>query len=114
MARKTRGVQADLQLFQAIALSLATEELQQGLQILLNLAMEISSEPEGPPFNLLVSRMGYDEYDKACVTAAKAWIDRVTGVNYDIPMVTRFDKMRIARPPLEETADLTIDDIKEE
>lgn len=62
---------------QLIALSLATDELRWGLDLLLSLSLKFTSDNED--FDLL-GEMGYDDYDEACAIAAQAWIKRVTGM----------------------------------
>lgn len=109
---KRRSPTTDLELFQAIALSLATEELQQGLNIILTIALDTATDAGEKPWNLLPV-MGYDDYDAACATAAHAWIKRVTGIDYGPSGVTRFDKRRNAPSIPPETRDLTIDEIEE-
>lgn len=111
MARR-KGPATDLELFQAIALSLATEELQQGLNILLTIALDTATEAGEEPWSHLPA-MTYDEYDIACVKAAHAWIKRVTGIDYSTSGVTRFDKQAPRSTPPKETRDLTIDEIEE-
>lgn len=66
-----------------VALSLGTEELRHGLDLVLTLALEYTSEHED--WDLLHVEGGvdgkprYSDYDIACVEATHAWIQRVTG-----------------------------------
>lgn len=62
---------------QLIALSLATDELRWGLDLILSLALQFSTDNEDWD---LLGEMGYDDYDEACAIAAHAWIKRVTGM----------------------------------
>lgn len=73
----TKPPLSPLEALQLIALSLSTDELRWGLDLVLSLALKFSSDNEDWD---LLGEMGYDEYDEACVVATHAWIKRVTGM----------------------------------
>lgn len=86
------------QALQLVALSLGTEELRHGLDLVLSLALEYTTEVED--WDLLGVEGGvdgkprYSEYDIACVEATHAWIKRVTGFD----AFTRAMKPRDRKP----------------
>lgn len=67
-----------------VALSLSTDELRRGLDILLTLALEQGTDDQD--WDLLPPR--FTPYEVACVEAAHAWIKRVTGFD-EFTRVTR-------------------------
>lgn len=76
-----------------VAMSLGTDELKNGLNLLLFFAQQFASQDEDWD---LMSELGYGEYDIACVEATQAWIKRVTGLDaFDRP-TRKMDEKRDA------------------
>ena len=66
------------QALQLVALSLGTDELKTGLDLLLYLAHQHATDDTD--WDLFLSLEGqFTEYDLACLKATEAWIKRVTG-----------------------------------
>lgn len=67
-----------------VAMSLSTDELKNGLNLLLYFAHQFASEDQD--WDLMTKELGMDDYDKQCVLATEAWIKRVTGLGvFDRP-----------------------------
>jgi hypothetical protein len=64
------------QLLNILVLSLQQDELKDGLDMLVSLALQHASEVEDLD---QLELMGYSEYEQLCVKAAIAWVKRVTG-----------------------------------
>jgi len=72
------------QALQLVAMSLSTDELKNGLNLLLHFAHQFASDAED--WDLMEAELGYSDYDVACVQATEAWIKRVTGLGvFDRP-----------------------------
>lgn len=72
------------QTLQLVALSLATDELKNGLNLLLHFAHQFASDDKD--WDLVVAELGFTKYDLACLEATEAWIKRVTGLEvFDRP-----------------------------
>jgi hypothetical protein len=72
------------QALQLVAASLSTDELKNGLNLLLHFAHQFASDNED--WDLVDKELGYSNYDLACVRATEAWIKRVTGLGaFDRP-----------------------------
>jgi hypothetical protein len=72
------------QALQLVAMSLATDELKNGLNLLLYFAHQFASEDKD--WDLVSRELGFTDYDVACLTATEAWITRVTGLGvFDRP-----------------------------
>lgn len=66
-----------------VALSLATDELKNGLNLLLHFAHQFASDNHDWD---LVEELGFSDYDEACLLATEAWIKRVTDLGvFDRP-----------------------------
>ena len=75
-----------------VALSLATDELKNGLNIMLHFAHQFASD--NTDWDLVMAELGYSDYDHACLQATEAWIKRVTGLGvFDRP-TRRIDEKR--------------------
>lgn len=69
---------------QLVAMSLATDELKNGLNLLLYLAHQFASDNED--WDLIIGELGQTQYDLECLRATEAWIKRVTGLGvFDRP-----------------------------
>lgn len=72
------------QALQLVALSLATDELKNGLNLMLHFAHQFASDSED--WDLVAAELGFTKYDVECLRATEAWITRVTGLGvFDRP-----------------------------
>jgi hypothetical protein len=65
------------QALQLIAMSLGTDELKNGLNLMLHFAHQFASDNHD--WDLVDAELGHTDYDVACLKATEAWIKRVTG-----------------------------------
>lgn len=72
------------QALQLVALSLSTDELKNGLNLLLHFAHQFASDDKD--WDLVDAELGFTDYDVSCLLATEAWIKRVTGLGvFDRP-----------------------------
>lgn len=72
------------QALQLVAMSLSTDELKNGLNLLLHFAHQFASDAED--WDLVDAELGFSNYDVECLRATEAWIKRVTGLGvFDRP-----------------------------
>lgn len=67
-----------------VAMSLSTDELKNGLNLILHFAHQFASDSED--WDLVDAELGFSNYDVECLRATEAWIKRVTGLGvFDRP-----------------------------